>query len=612
MTSTTQFFAAGLSAFSFCALNCQALANPLASSSFVKASGFTTSSFYNTAHNVQLLVDIKTGLELGQIRTLIPSAKVLEKSGKVYVLVSQTEKALTAYNLGKSLQDKFNLTFNLAYSNGHPDLNLAWMDSISTSIASNYTSPQLPKNSTSQDKLISSALSKTSKLNKQTYIDKTISEVISKKPKEALSTISVSKNSEEVYHSSNIVNNVSANETPLQLSPSSIVIQNNNLENNTSQLPSQLSHKNARFTDSSSSLNVKPNFKIAQFDNNNNATTVDDALPAFPKVASTKTLTTTPLPNEFQSTKRKSISETLKELRSISFSEASSDKIILAENSNNVESYSEIDSVRPETNELSASVASSPLLISENSLKADDQPISRSEGIAKIRESLKSISSISKDQTNKASLLVDKTPQISPQVESDQFKLSDSEFVEVSKAGYEEQVATDNLGKVDFSAQPLLTENLKSTKPQVISRTEGIAKIRESLKSLSSISNDQPDKVDSTIDEKIATSSLIKSVAIRPTHIGSLPVYSSRFTAVNRELAYVYVEVKNESDVSDVKRFKGVYGLQVRGSKLLARVGVYTKSKLGKRLLNQKLKKLEEKGLKIELALNYNQTSRYS
>jgi hypothetical protein len=58
-------------------------------------------------------------------------------------------------------------------------------------------SPQLPKNSTSQDKLISSALSKTSELNKQSYIDKTISEVISKKPKEALSTISVSKNFEE-------------------------------------------------------------------------------------------------------------------------------------------------------------------------------------------------------------------------------------------------------------------------------------------------------------------------------------------------------------------------------------------------------------------------------
>ena len=187
MTSTTKIFAAGLSAFSFCALNCQALATPLVSNPFVKASSLSTSSPLNNSHNVQLLVDIKTGLELGQIRTLVPSAKILEKLGKVYILVSQTEKALTAYNLGKSLQNKFNLTFNLAYSNGHPDLNLAWMDSLSSSIASNYTSPQLPKNSISQDKLISSVLSKTSELNRQTYIDKTILEDISTKPKEALS-----------------------------------------------------------------------------------------------------------------------------------------------------------------------------------------------------------------------------------------------------------------------------------------------------------------------------------------------------------------------------------------------------------------------------------------
>ena len=99
MTSRTKIIAAGLSAFSFCALNCQAFADPLASSSFARKSGFSDSTQINDTHNVQLLVDIKTGLELNQIRTLIPTAKVLEKLGKVFVYVTQTTNARTAYNL---------------------------------------------------------------------------------------------------------------------------------------------------------------------------------------------------------------------------------------------------------------------------------------------------------------------------------------------------------------------------------------------------------------------------------------------------------------------------------------------------------------------------------
>ena len=145
MTSRTKIIAAGLSAFSFCALNCQAFAYPLASSSFTRKSGFSDSTQINDTHNVQLLVDIKTGLELNQIRTLIPAAKVLEKSGKVFVYVTQTTNARTAYNLGKSLQDKFNITFNLAYSEGHPDLNLAWMESLNNTVAKKVV-PALPTN----------------------------------------------------------------------------------------------------------------------------------------------------------------------------------------------------------------------------------------------------------------------------------------------------------------------------------------------------------------------------------------------------------------------------------------------------------------------------------
>lgn len=76
---------------------------------------------------VQLIVPVQTGLEFGRIQQLVPTAKILEMGGSVFVLVAETRRAMSAYALGRQLQERLGFTFQLAYSEGHPDLNMAWM-----------------------------------------------------------------------------------------------------------------------------------------------------------------------------------------------------------------------------------------------------------------------------------------------------------------------------------------------------------------------------------------------------------------------------------------------------------------------------------------------------
>jgi hypothetical protein len=85
---------------------------------------------------VQLLVPVRTGLEFAQIEKLVPGVKILEMNGGVFVLVSEMPQALPAYQKGRDLQAKLGVDFQLAYSDGHPDLNLAWMAAVNTDLAS--------------------------------------------------------------------------------------------------------------------------------------------------------------------------------------------------------------------------------------------------------------------------------------------------------------------------------------------------------------------------------------------------------------------------------------------------------------------------------------------
>jgi hypothetical protein len=95
-----------------------------------------TSFSQGRSNTVQLRVPIKTGLEFKKIQAILPQVKILETISKVYVFVSEFPRALAAYELGRKLQDKLGVTFELAYSDRHPDLDLAWMGSINGDVAS--------------------------------------------------------------------------------------------------------------------------------------------------------------------------------------------------------------------------------------------------------------------------------------------------------------------------------------------------------------------------------------------------------------------------------------------------------------------------------------------
>jgi hypothetical protein len=71
--------------------------------------------------------------------------------------------------------------------------------------------------------------------------------------------------------------------------------------------------------------------------------------------------------------------------------------------------------------------------------------------------------------------------------------------------------------------------------------------------------------------------------------------------SVNQDLAYVYVKVRTDSDVAAVNRVAPVAVVHDRDGQLLARVGVYSNTRLGQRLRDQQLQKLQQSGYEVEL-----------
>ena len=98
-----------------------------------------------------------------------------------------------------------------------------------------------------------------------------------------------------------------------------------------------------------------------------------------------------------------------------------------------------------------------------------------------------------------------------------------------------------------------------------------------------------------------ASSSLVQAVAIRPTHLGDTPIVSSRFMAVNQDLAYLFVKVRNPEDLIAVRKVAPVMEVHDRNGELLARVGVYTQSRTGEQMRDQQLRSLQQSGYQIEL-----------
>ena len=85
----------------------------------------------NKAQVVELLIPIKTGLEYSVLQSKYPNIKIQESPAGVAILADSAKKALPMYLLGKRIQKEFGYSFELAYSDGHPDLNMAWLTPFS-------------------------------------------------------------------------------------------------------------------------------------------------------------------------------------------------------------------------------------------------------------------------------------------------------------------------------------------------------------------------------------------------------------------------------------------------------------------------------------------------
>ena len=74
---------------------------------------------------VRLLIPIITGLELDQVRKIAPTASIVTINGETFLEVGSFTDARVAHRLGRSIQKRLAIPFDLAYDPGHPQIALA-------------------------------------------------------------------------------------------------------------------------------------------------------------------------------------------------------------------------------------------------------------------------------------------------------------------------------------------------------------------------------------------------------------------------------------------------------------------------------------------------------
>ena len=72
--------------------------------------------------------------------------------------------------------------------------------------------------------------------------------------------------------------------------------------------------------------------------------------------------------------------------------------------------------------------------------------------------------------------------------------------------------------------------------------------------------------------------------------------------AVNPQLNYIYVKIQQPSDVARINRITPVMELNPMGETLLARVGVFTKSRTGHRLMEARIQQLRQQQVDLIVA----------
>lgn len=373
---------------------------------------------------VQLIIPVKTGLEFVQIQQIEPGAKILEIDGRVFVLVRETAQAFPAYQRGKQLQEKFGYAFELAYSDGHPDLNLAWMGALNSDLAA--------------------------------------------QPKPAAQPLAVVKSPKPVEaprpgkaHDLGLLSLVAPwRAEPAEAKP---VVQ----------APGPVSQPQP------ASLAVAP---------------VAVLKPSIAKLEPTDPVQQPAL-------------------------------TALVEQ-------------KPSTTSTPAEPQPAPLVVAP--LAVVQPPIAPTEPSEPVQQRVAA-------EPSNASLT--------------RTSLRD---------------VLSELRRMKASPTSVVTEVPLATKPVMAAA----APVQQ-----------QP----------AVARSLVQAVAIRPTHLGDTPIVSSRFMAVNQDLAYLFVKVRNSDDLIAVRKVAPITVVHDRNGELLARVGVYTQSRAGERMRDQQLRTLRQSGYQIEL-----------
>ena len=410
---------------------------------------------------VQLLVPVKTGLEFKNIQALIPSVKILEMSKRVFVLVAETARALPAYNLGRKLQKQLDIIFELAYSDNHPDLNLAWLSKINGDIAS------------------------TPKINGQ-EVNKTHANVAHQPNLESGRNDSIKK-----IESTN-------NSDDLGVLAWSFSAPSDN-----SKLNSSISEPEPTNTTLATENKPEINFSPVQ---SNSLVVASESPDGHNEIA--------PIEDTGAKTKfRSSLAEVLAELKSMRAA-----KVNEYDNSTDI-----VDQVWPTVEQ--------PPLIHAARPSSDTLPISP------------------KPEKNTAS----------------------HALVEVTSAESKSVTSIDNI-----------LADIRSMRASTSSYT------------FSDLSSSKSQK----------SNSLVNAVAIKPVHFDSVPVVSSRYMATNKDLAYVYVKIRDKSQIASLQNVRTSPVVHYHRGEMLARVGVYRDTKVGHRLQRSQLQQLSRDGFEVRVVAN--------
>lgn len=94
------------------------------------------------SQQVRLLVPVETGYELERLLPTVPLAQLVRVEGRDYVQLASFADARVAYRLGRTVQKRTRLPFELAYDAAHPQSDGRW---LAQELQASATTPAAPE-----------------------------------------------------------------------------------------------------------------------------------------------------------------------------------------------------------------------------------------------------------------------------------------------------------------------------------------------------------------------------------------------------------------------------------------------------------------------------------